>query len=139
MDRSARLEYCEKCTKREYSPIGIVCSLTKEHATFIGFCNNYQEDEKEAELLENKKILQKEDEAQEETLGLSKIGIKDGTLAGIIIIVAAIAWFVIGLVYLNRIFIYPPFLLVFGVFALVRGLNKRKKNRFAKELLDRDF
>jgi hypothetical protein len=34
----------------------------------------------------------------------------------------AALWFVVGYFALNRIYIYPPFLFVFGLIALFRGL-----------------
>ena len=141
MDRAARLEFCQKCTKREFSPQkGIVCSLTKEHATFDGKCVDYHEDEKEAQLLENKKIIQQNEQQYEDSLGFSRIGIKDGVVVGIIVIVASVLWFLGGLFYLNRIFFYPPILLGLGIFTLVKGINKRKKNKKSDDqILDKEI
>jgi hypothetical protein len=42
---------------------------------------------------------------------------------GLVIIVVAIAWFVGGLVWLNRIFFYPPVLLILGIAAIVKGFT----------------
>lgn len=56
MDRVAQLEYCKTCIRREFSPKkGIVCSLTKEQATFAVFCDDFQEDKIESQLLEDKR------------------------------------------------------------------------------------
>lgn len=43
-------------------------------------------------------------------------------LAGVGIMVLAVAWFVAGYFYLNRIYFYPPVLFVMGGAALIKGL-----------------
>jgi hypothetical protein len=40
---------------------------------------------------------------------------------GVVMIVASIAWFVGGLVWLHRLFFYPPILLVLGIAAIYKG------------------
>ncbi len=40
---------------------------------------------------------------------------------GIVMIVAAIVWFVGGLLWLNRVFFYPPVLLILGIAAIYKG------------------
>jgi hypothetical protein len=38
-------------------------------------------------------------------------------------IVAAIVWFVGGLLWLNRIFFYPPVLVILGIGAILKGFT----------------
>lgn len=42
--------------------------------------------------------------------------------AGLLMMVIAVVWLVVGLVYLDRFFCYPPFLFVFGIIAIGRGM-----------------
>ena len=42
---------------------------------------------------------------------------------GFVMIVVAIAWFVGGLLWLNRIFFYPPVLLILGIAAIYKGFT----------------
>jgi hypothetical protein len=46
-----------------------------------------------------------------------------GALAGVLMMVIAFVWFVCGLIFLNRIFFYPPILFVIGVIAFIKGLT----------------
>jgi hypothetical protein len=45
-----------------------------------------------------------------------------GVAGGVLMILIAVAWFVAGLYYANRIYFYPPILLVIGIAAIVKGL-----------------
>ena len=42
---------------------------------------------------------------------------------GVVMIVVSIAWFVGGLLWLNRIFFYPPVLLILGIAAIIKGFT----------------
>jgi hypothetical protein len=58
-------------------------------------------------------------------------GAEVSLIGGIIMIIAAIAWFIGGL-FADRIFFYPPFMFIGGVVAVVRGcmnLGGRRKKR----------
>jgi len=46
-----------------------------------------------------------------------------GALAGVLMIVIAVVWFVCGLIFLDRLFFYPPILFVIGVIAFIKGLT----------------
>ncbi len=43
--------------------------------------------------------------------------------SGLVMIVAAIVWFVGGLLWLHRIFFYPPILLIIGIGAIIKGFT----------------
>jgi hypothetical protein len=45
-----------------------------------------------------------------------------GAVAGVLMMVIAVVWFVCGLMFLNRIFFYPPILFIIGLIALIKGL-----------------
>ncbi|PHR46365.1 MAG: hypothetical protein COA32_10950 [Fluviicola sp.] len=129
MDRAYRLSYCKKCTLRDFSPKqGIVCSLTNAPADFDESCESFKEDAKEAKSIKVQEELIKKDAQSSNTLGLSVIGIKSGVAAGIIAILGALVWFIIGLMS-GYIFFYPPLLFILGVIVLIKGLNNMKKRK----------
>jgi hypothetical protein len=43
--------------------------------------------------------------------------------SGVVMIVVAIAWFVGGLLWLHRLFFYPPVLLILGIAAIIKGFT----------------
>ncbi len=46
MTRDQHLEFCKRCTNREFNPqFGIICGLTKKIANFENNCENFQVDE----------------------------------------------------------------------------------------------
>jgi hypothetical protein len=47
--------------------------------------------------------------------------INSGVVGGLLMILIAVVWFVLGLM-ANRIFFYPPILLVIGLIAIIKGL-----------------
>lgn len=141
MTREQRLSYCERCLKKDFSPnLGMVCSLTQERATFENTCADFDEDPKEARMIEIKAKNRVSEIEHEESMGLSVIGIKNGMWAGIIVMSAALLWLVLGLILLDRIFLYSFVLFAFGVLAFANGLKKRNqlKRRIVsdKDLLD---
>jgi len=138
MDRAYRLSYCKKCTLRSFAPKqGIICSLTNTLADFDENCESFKEDTKEAESIKIQEGLIKKEAQKTSTLGLSVIGIKSGVLAGIIVIIGAITWFIAGLIS-GYIFFYPPLLFILGVVIFVKGLMnvKRRKMKADETILD---
>lgn len=130
MNREQRLEYCQQCTKRGFSPKkGVVCSLTNEHAAFEDTCPDFEADPKVVHQYKKEQEVKQAAQQKEDTMGLSQFGVKNGFIAGIIVMAAAILWFVLGLVYLNRIFFYPLILFGFGVFIMAKGANKQREER----------
>ena len=55
----------------------------------------------------------------EATLGRAVAGGDRRTVA---LLIGAVAWFVGGLLLLNRIFFYPPVLFIVGLIAFIKGL-----------------
>jgi len=79
--------------------------------------------------LEKQRIVNEKEEIEEESLGLSYLGIKNGVLAGQIAILGAILWLILGVIYLDRIFFYPFALIVIGIVAWNKGAKRRKKEQ----------
>jgi hypothetical protein len=48
-----------------------------------------------------------------------------GVIGGVLMMVIAVVWFVLGFFYLRRIFLYPPILFVIGIGAFLKGLLGR--------------
>lgn len=135
MTRQEQLAFCQKCTKREFSPKqGLVCSLTSEKATFQGECPDFEIDQQEER---NLKMVEENRKAEE---GSSLSGT---IIGGVLMIIGAIVWFVVGIAALDRIFFYPPVLLVLGIISIVKGVNKqneeRKRRRIDNTVLDGDL
>jgi hypothetical protein len=62
MTREEQLEFCSVCQNKTFSPkAGIICKLTMELADFDYKCDNYLADEKEVEIVEQKKESIKND------------------------------------------------------------------------------
>jgi hypothetical protein len=62
-------------------------------------------------------------ERKKERRRLPMIFINGEVASGFVMIIAAIAWFVGGLLWLNRIFFYPPVLLILGIAAIIKGFT----------------
>ena len=130
MNRTYQLSFCKKCQKRLFTTQkGIVCSITNEYATFDDLCKDYVEDPIAKEEIEKKKLLLKNQEIEEESLGLSFLGVKNGIIAGQIAIFGAILWFILGIIYLNRIFFYPFILIIIGGIAWSKGIKRRNQEK----------
>jgi hypothetical protein len=142
--RQERIAFCEQCTKRSFSPQkGIICSLTDAQATFEGTCPDFERDQKAAEIVAQENEVRQNQKVYDESLGMSAFGVKNGILAGIISIVGAFVWFFGGMIFLNRIFFYPIFLVGYGIYAIVKGTQSRNERaqstRKNKDLLDDSF
>lgn len=116
-----RLRYCKICTNRKLDfNTGMVCTLTGAKPAFEQTCPTFSLDQPEAQ-----RLIALEKAGQEEEVGsgnsLEGRGIRAGALGGIVMIIIAIVWFFAGLA-ADRIFFYPPILLVIGIYALIKGL-----------------
>lgn len=143
LTREEYVAVCEKCTNRKPSMQGLLCKLSDEKAAFEETCPDYKLDPQEELFLDK----QRKDAARidyggsivQDEVSIVNSGIIGGSLA----IVAAIVWFFGALIYLDRIFFYPPILLVVGIVALVRGIQaqneKKRKNAHEKDVLDSEL
>ena len=128
MDRAERVEFCERCTKRQYGPNGIACSLTGEHAAFEEFCIDFEEDEREARTIDEYKADYAKSQGEIQPFNNEKKIINSGIVIGILIMVGASTWLVIGLSH-GLFFWYPPILFILGVIAMVRGIRQKSEQR----------
>lgn len=125
MTREAQLEYCTLCLNRKFSlKEGVICALTEVRADFDDTCPSYSED---ADAVKRKKELAElrlAREQESETAGLSKYGIKNQLVAGLIVFLAGLMWLVVGLVGLNLLFFFPMFMIAIGLVIIALGLRK---------------
>jgi hypothetical protein len=70
-----------------------------------------------------KRRLPSKRERKKESRRLPMVFINKEVAGGVVMIVVAIVWFVSGLLWLNRIFFYPPVLLILGIAAIVKGFT----------------
>jgi len=122
MELSEKLQYCRVCQKRKFSAsIGVICSLTEAKPDFETKCPDYFLDQVEAQriLVQEQKLV--ESEVQETGFfAPEQKGMKKGIVGGVIMIAISLVWFFGGLA-VDRIFFYPPVLLIIGVIAIVKG------------------
>ena len=123
MELNERLQYCRVCSKRKFSlSIGIVCNMTDAKPAFEQKCEHFVLDQAEAQrVLTRERAAAESEGVQSGFFAPEKKGMKKGVLGGIIMIVIALAWFIGGLA-INRIFFYPPVLLIIGIVSVIKGL-----------------
>ncbi len=135
MTRAEQLKYCQICLNRTFSKQeGIICKLTNQKADFKTQCTTF---EKDVDAYYHQKLFemrrQESHIPKDYVCGLEKYGIKNGIVAGIVLLIIGIGWLVIGLKY-NFIFWYPLILIIVGLFVLGGGIfnaiirQKIKKN-----------
>ncbi|UKN02004.1 hypothetical protein K6119_00550 [Paracrocinitomix mangrovi] len=129
--REQHLESCKICLKRKFiMEKGLVCSLTNEWADFDEDCPDFAIDNVSAKQQENIEAARKEESLSMETGGLHIIGIKNGAVAGFIVLLLGLAWLIGGFVYMNVIFYYPFFIIVAGIALIINyyvNLNRKLK------------
>lgn len=143
MNTPDQLAYCEQCKNYAFSSQkGIVCGLTDDKPAFIGTCDSFEIDEERSRKYLKDQALKeearKEAEQYEQTNGMSQMGVKRGSVAGVILMVLAVLWFFGGIIYLNRIFFYPPILFIVGLVAMIKGIIKERETK-NKSLMNRDL
>ena len=75
---------------------------------------------------ERKKPKRRRDE-EDEGWSFPRIYLSPGIITGLLMMVGAVVWFVLGLL-ADRIFFYPPIMFVLGLVAVVRGLLGRPED-----------
>jgi len=134
MTRKEHLEFCKICLNRTFSPQeGIICSLTNSIADFESECQHFKEDEYIVTREANLKKAQASVVADDLTFGFDKLGIKNGILAGTILIAVGLVWLLWGLK--NGLFFYYSLVLVlFGLIAIIIGLINTYKRQKLQNL-----
>jgi len=92
-----------------------------EKPSFAGSCDQGDLDDAEALRLQRLNEAVEEEGDSNGFFAYEKKGMKKGVLGGVAMIVIAIVWFVLGLA-ADRIFYYPPILLIIGIVGDVKGL-----------------
>ena len=64
MELNEKLQYCKICTKRKFSDIGIICSLTSAKPAFENQCNEFLIDPKKTKTKLRKELQAIEIEIQ---------------------------------------------------------------------------
>lgn len=142
MTREQRLEFCNKCTNRAFNPkSGVTCKLTGALADFENSCESFQLDNQREKEIELKKHAAAYDNSQGSGINARSIA-NGGMGGGIAFIAIGVAWLIGGL-FINRIFFYPIIMIVAGIIALVRGISKARedarKKALGKDLIDSDL
>lgn len=119
---SERLRYCKVCSNRKMDiQTGIYCGKTGQKPAFEGKCKNFSVDQEELKKEKARQTARIQQEQKESSYFTpEQKGMKKGVLGGLIMILIAVVWFFGGLA-INRIFFYPPVLLVIGIVAIVKG------------------
>lgn len=100
---------------------GIYCGKTGQKPAFEGKCKNFSVDQEELKKEKARQIACQQQEQKESSyFAPEQKGMKKGVLGGLIMILIAVVWFFGGLA-IDRIFFYPPVLLVIGIVAIVKG------------------
>jgi hypothetical protein len=119
---------------------GLVCSLTDEQATFYESCEEFIEDSEQKLIVDRQKAFRSVQENEEETMGLSKFGIKNPISAGWTITLGSLLLTLIGIFIFNRISIWTLAFFVAGIVVLAKGYEKRKKEKpIQQDTLDGDL
>jgi hypothetical protein len=133
MTLDEQLKLCRVCELRKFDVnVGVVCSLTNAKPNFDR-CPTFKIDQPEAtRLAEVERNARESEETGNGGSSLESKGIKMGVLGGVIMITISVFWFFAGLA-ADRIFFYPPILLVIGIYAVIKGvlggnIAGRKKN-----------
>lgn len=128
--REHQLTYCEICKNKTFSPKkGIICDLTKDIASFDHNCSDFDEDpsmKKRSDLSTEAKRIEA---TRESTLGLSAIGITNGTVAGIVYIILGIASLVLTVFAIQMVTLWSFVLVIIGIVLIVKSIINRGKNK----------
>ncbi len=149
ISRSEYLESCQICMKRSFNiQQGIVCSLTSQHAAYSeDECPNFDLDQP---ALDNKSRIDEQrqsDKLDSATLGMSKYGIKNQIVAGVLVVAIGLVWLGVGYSF-GWIFFYPIILIVVGSVITLKGIVAEgqkvktslvETNNESSEILDDDL
>lgn len=118
-----RLNYCKICTNRKMDfQTGIVCSLTGEKPAFENNCESFNADQAEVDRYQQRDAMVEEGEyGGGGGFAPEKKGLEKGVLGGVLMMIIAVVWFVVGWT-AGYIFYYPPILFIIGLVGLIRGV-----------------
>lgn len=136
MSSEHTLPWCRTCANQSFSmQQGVICGLTKEKADFIGSCPSFVEDPQAKADYERDVAAREATAAEHDSMGLSKLGIKDGSSAGVFLIVGGVGTILFTVLYLNVISLWSFVIIAAGIVALVRGKKRNKAENAKKKAL----
>jgi len=103
----------------------VVCGLTNEWASFNEECSDYEPDQAMINRRERMAFERAERELSDKTVGLSKYGIKNQFLAGLILFAIGFIWLIVGLVQFNLLFLYAFIIMVVGLVLIAHEMLPR--------------
>lgn len=134
MTTNERIATCQLCTNKQFNAqTGIVCGLTNEKPTFESACEDYVKDEVAVAAKLRELEAYRAEEESDDTFGLSKYGVNSSIVAGFLLIIGAVLWFVLGIILIDRIFFYPPIMAIFGIIAISKGIQKNAESKKRKK------
>ena len=118
---SERLRFCKVCSHRKMDiQAGIYCGKPRQKSAFEGKCESFSGNQQELKKEKVRQIArQQHDQKESSYFAPEQKGMKKGVLAGLVMILIAVVWFFGGLA-VDRIFFYPPVLLIIGIVAVVK-------------------
>jgi hypothetical protein len=140
LSRKEQLKYCKVCENRTFSKReGIICKLTNLKADFEANCDNYTGDQKTINNFNQRHNFK--NRINDFTFGLEIIGVKNGIVAGLIVIGLGFAWAVIG-IFRNSLHPYSLVVIVIGLIATAVGIinvfRRKKRGPLAGEHIESD-
>ena len=125
--KTSQQEYCKVCKNRklEISYNGFHCGLTSKAPSFTQECSDFDIDKDRVAQFSAINHLKAETELEKETGGLSKYGINNGIIAGLVLMGLAIVWLVVGL-FVGYLFYYPFILFIIGMVLILKKTFKRE-------------
>lgn len=120
MTQKERIAICKTCANSKFDMSrGYLCGLTDSKPVFELDCNNYERDPVAWKQEQRKQKEIQEEEAMKATGGLSEIGITNGNVTGVIMLILFVLINAITVFYLDRIFLYTLILPVFAVMGFI--------------------
>jgi len=127
MQRQQQLKYCKVCKNQGFNiKEGVICKLTEARADFKDVCPDYILDEA---------LLEKREKAQvQSNIQIEKETNNTSIVMGVLAMVGGAIWFFGALIWMDRIFFYPPILFIGGIVSVVKGVNEAKRKKQKKNL-----
>lgn len=144
MPHDSRIDFCIVCKNRSYSSkLGVICVLIDNRPDFEDDCENFIEDPvavvRSMNEEEEGRVVQQYQPSGRFEKSIRGVGKDERIVLGVFNIFVALIWFGIGLFYFERIHYFPMLLFAFGVYKLVNGIIKRRKESEIQALLDEEM
>jgi|GEM_PF-557751 len=129
MTTKEMLKSCSVCKNRQMDKErGLLCSLTHKKPDFTGECPSYSPDPIAIQYRAREEERVHEKELDNKTLGLSKYGVRNISIAAGIVMTLSLLWIITGILYLESIFYIPVFIFLIAMISLVQDQMKGNKD-----------